>query len=243
MSRTIVVTGAASGIGKEITLRAVAAGDHVIAVDRNADRLGELPKEGITTVEADLLTAVGIDAVIAAVDTAGSIDVLINNAGIMDGFTPVGDLSDDLWDRVMGINLTAPMRLMRAFIPQMVKAGGGAVVNIASLAAITGAAAGAAYTASKHGLVGLTKNAASLYAADGVRVNAICPAGVATNIAEGGAVPAVDWAWERIQSFMGRPTRMAEAGDIAVTALHLASPEAINLNGAIIASDGGWSAA
>lgn len=243
MARIMVVTGAASGIGEAITLAASEQAAHVLAVDRNAERLAQLPTENVTAVEADLLTAEGIAAVVSAVDAAGGIDVLINNAGIMDGFTPVSETSDDLWSRVIGINLTAPMQLMRAFIPKMADAGGGAVINIASSASLVGGAAGAAYTASKHGVIGLTRNAAVMYAVDGVRVNAICPGGVSTNIAEAGAVPAVDWAWERLQGAMGRPTRMANAQDIAATVLHLAAPEAINLNGSVIASDGGWTAA
>lgn len=241
---TMVVTGAASGIGRAITEGAVADGAHVVAVDRDGDRLRELAATSstrITPVTADLLTTEGIAAIIAAVP--GRCDVLVNNAGIMDGFTPVGELSDELWDAVIGVNLTAPMKLMRAFIPRMVEAGGGAVVNISSLAGLTGGAAGAAYTASKHGFNGLTRNAAALYAADGVRVNAICPGGVATNIADGGGTPATPWAWERISAWLTRPTRLAQPEDIAALALHLASPAAVNLNGAIIASDGGWTAA
>lgn len=245
-NQVMVVTGAASGIGRSIALRANEEGAHVVAVDLNAQRLAELQdavtvKEKLTPVAADLLKQEGIDAVIAAVPD--KIDVLINNAGIMDGFTPVSDLADDMWDAVIGVNLTAPMKLMRAFVPRMVEAQSGAIVNISSLAGTTGGAAGAAYTASKHGVIGLTRNTAALYAADGIRVNAVCPGGVATNIAEGGAVPAVAWAWERIEKFMGRPTRMADPQDVASNALYLASAEAVNLNGVILASDGGWTAA
>lgn len=244
-NKVMVVTGAASGIGRAIALQALTESAKVIAVDLNAQRLDELkqaaPQTGeLVTVEANLAADEGIEKVVAA--AGDQVDVLVNNAGIMDGFTPVGDVDDKLWDSVIAVNLTAPMKLMRAFIPKMVAAKSGAVVNVSSLAGTTGGAAGAAYTASKHGVIGLTRNAAALYAADGLRVNAVCPAGVATNIAEGGAVPAVEWAWERLQAFMGRPTRMADAQDLASNVLYLASDEAVNLNGAILASDGGWTA-
>lgn len=245
-NQVMVVTGAASGIGRSIALRAVEEGAHVVAVDLNAARLAELQRdvtdqENLTTVEANLLEPAGIEAVVAAVP--GSINALINNAGIMDGFTPVGDVGDDMWNAVIGVNLTAPMKLMRAFIPRMVEAKAGVIINVSSLAGTTGGAAGAAYTASKHGVIGLTRNTAALYAADGIRVNAVCPGGVATNIAEGGAVPAIPWAWERIEKFMGRPTRMANPEDLAADVLYLASADAVNLNGVILASDGGWTAA
>lgn len=243
-NQVLVITGAASGIGKAMTYDAVAAGGRVIAVDMHAERLAEVAATStqIVPVQADLTDASGIDAVAAAVATERRVDALINNAGIMDGFVPVTEVDNDLWDRVIAVNLTAPMMLMRALMPTMIAAGAGSVVNISSLAGLVGSAAGAAYTSSKHGLIGLTKHAAVMYAADGIRVNAICPGGVATNIAEGGAVPAVPWAWQRMQPMMNRPTRMAEPGDVGSLALYLASPAGINVNGAVISSDGGWSA-
>jgi NAD(P)-dependent dehydrogenase (short-subunit alcohol dehydrogenase family) len=96
----------------------------------------------------------------------------------------VGELSDDIWRRVLSINLDGPMFASRKAIPHMIAQGSGSIINTASTAGISGAAAGAAYTASKHALVGLTRNTAWMYASKGIRCNAICPGGTATNIAE-----------------------------------------------------------
>lgn len=151
--QVLVITGAASGIGRSMTLDAIAAGGRVIAVDMHAERLSEVAatSSNIIPVLADLTDGAGIGAVATAVNAEGRIDALINNAGIMDGFTPVTEVSDELWDRVIAVNLNAPMKLMRALMPAMVAAGTGSVVNISSLAGLVGSAAGAAYTASKHG--------------------------------------------------------------------------------------------
>ena len=102
----------------------------------------------------------------------------------MDYMQGVGELSDDIWRRVLSINLDGPMFACRKAIPHMIAQGSGSIINIASTAGISGAAAGAAYTASKDALVGLTRNTAWMYARKGIRCNAICPGGTATNIAE-----------------------------------------------------------
>ena len=173
----------------------------------------------------------------------GGADVLVNNAGIMDWFLAAGDVDDTTWERVFAVNVTAPMRLMRAVLPGMLEKGRGAIVNISSVAGVSGGAAGIAYTASKHALVGMTRNTAFFYGPQGVRTNAVCPGGVETNIAEGGAQPRTPWSFERLQSGFGRAQRTAQPDEIATLVAWLASDEAANVNGAIIPSDGGWTAA
>lgn len=124
-----------------------------------------------------------VDEVVStAVETLGGLDVLVNNAGIMDSMSAAADVSDSEWERVIRINLTAPFLLTRAAIPHMLAAGKGAIVNTASEASLRGSAAGAAYTASKHGIAGLTKSTAVMYRGQGIRTNAIAPGGTATNI-------------------------------------------------------------
>ena len=171
--------------------RFAAEGASVVAGDWNAERLDAavagIGRAGGTIVGAqgdiaDQATAEGL--VDLAVSTYGRLDVLVNNAGVMDYMQGVGEVADDIWRRVLGINLDGPMFTMRRAVPTMVEQGGGAIVNIASTAGIHGGAAGAAYTASKHALVGLTRNTAWMYATAGVRCNAICPGATATNIAE-----------------------------------------------------------
>src|SRR5204863_1985093 len=130
--------------------------------------------------------------------------------------------SDDVWRRVLGINLDGPMFTSRRAIPQMVSQGGGSIINIASTAGISGAAAGAAYTASKHALVGLTRNTAWMYAQQSVRCNAICPGGTKTNIAETMPVERLDPAGAaRAQTYAGLIPATLDPEDIAALALFL----------------------
>lgn len=174
---TVVVTGAGSGIGKATATRLLAEGARVIASDLDADRLAALVAESgdapLLTIEGD----VSDDAVIASIVEAGEgrITGLVNNAGIMDSFVPTAEIDDALWERVMRINVTAPMKLMRAVLPAMVEAGHGRIVNVASEASIRAGASGTPYATSKHAVVGLTKSTALFYGPAGVRVNAVAP--------------------------------------------------------------------
>jgi short chain dehydrogenase len=108
-------------------------------------------------------------------------------AGIVDRLLPVGELTDEVWERVLAVNLTGPMLAMRAAIPAMLRAGGGVIVNVSSIGGLFGARGGAAYAASRHGLIGLTKNVAATYGRDGIRAIAVCPGAVDTGISLGGA--------------------------------------------------------
>nr|MDT0658417.1 SDR family oxidoreductase [Micromonospora sp. DSM 115978] len=243
--RVALVTGAGSGIGRAVALRLAAEGAMVIGCDLDADGLDETGKllaaAGLhgDLVQADVTVPDDVDRLIAALPN-GRVDLLANVAGVMDFFLPVTELDDATWDRVLAVNLTGPMRLSRAVLPLMRKSGTGAIVNVASIGGLTGSVAGSAYVASKHGLIGLTRSTAYLYAADGIRTNAVCPGGVETNIGRT-ARPKVDWAYERLsKSFTGRPTRMAEPDEIATLIAWLGSDEAVNVNGAIVTSDGGW---
>jgi NAD(P)-dependent dehydrogenase (short-subunit alcohol dehydrogenase family) len=179
-----------------------------------------------------------------AITRHGRIDVLVNNAGVMDYMQGIGELSDDIWRRVLGVNLDGPMFTMRRAVPRMVEQGGGAIVNIASTAGIEGGAAGAAYTASKHALVGLTRNTAWMYATRGVRCNAICPGATRTNIGETMPADRMDPAGAaRTRAYAALIPAVLGPEDHAALALFLASDEARHINGAIIPADAGWTAA
>ena len=175
--QTVIVTGAGSGIGRATASRVAREGGRVIAVDVSQERLDEFVAEhagaDIVALTADITDDAGIARIIEA--AGDTIDALANIAGIMDDMTPVGDLSDAVWERVMRVNVTGTMKLMRAVIPAMLAQGGGSIVNTASEAALRGSAAGAAYTASKHAVVGLTKSSAFMYGPSGIRVNAVAP--------------------------------------------------------------------
>ena len=241
VGKTVIVTGAASGIGKATASRIAREGGRVIASDIAAEKLdafkAELPDADIITVAGDLTTQDAIDAVI---DAAGdTIDGLANVAGINDDFSPAGETTDAVWDRVIAINLTAPFKLMRAVLPLMAKAGSGAVLNVASEAGLRGNASGNAYTASKHGILGVTKSAAFMYGPEGIRVNSVAPGGVATgipmppNMSEAGSA--------RLAPFQQAIPSLATAEHLAASITFLLSDDAVNINGAIVTSDGGWS--
>ncbi|GGQ33748.1 SDR family NAD(P)-dependent oxidoreductase [Streptomyces mutabilis] len=245
--RSVIVTGAGSGIGRAAALAFAAQGDRVVVADLNADGadaiVTEIEQAGGTavTVTGDLGEQDVVDRVTAtAVERFGGVDVLVNNAGIMDSMSAPADVSDAEWNRVLRVNLTAPFMLTRAVLPHMLAAGRGVIVNTASEAALRGSAAGAAYTASKHGVVGLTKSLAVMYRKNGIRTNAICPGGTATAI----AVEADRTAHgpTAIGPHFVNLGRVSQPEEQAAAILFLASDAANNINGAILPVDDGWSA-
>lgn len=244
--RAVVVTGAGSGIGLATAIRFAQEGGRVIGCDVSEERaVGasaaiEAAGGRAEVLVADISTQEACDLLIGrAMEVIGRIDVLANVAGIMDAFLPAGAVDDGTWRRVMAVNLDGPMMLTRAVLPGMVERRSGSIVNVASDGGIKGGTAGAAYTASKHGLVGLTRSVAWYYAQDGIRCNAVCPGGVQTNIE---AVPREKEHIERLAPIHGAGRRFAQPDEIATLISWLASDEAVNVNGAIIPSDGGWSA-
>ena len=241
--RTVVVTGAGSGIGKATAVRLVAEGAVVVANDVVAGRLDELVGEvrpgAVRPVAGDVCEAATIDAILAAAQ--GSLDGVANVAGIMDSFQPAGEVDDATWDRVMRVNVTGPLRLIRATLPLLLASGHGAIVNVVSEAALRGSAAGVAYTTSKHALVGVTRSTAYMYGPQGLRTNAVAPGPVATNIqASIGSELGAGRVFPLLQS-LGLATAQPEQLAAAIT--WLLSDDSANVNGAILPSDGGWSVA
>ena len=159
----------------------------------------------------------------------------------MDRLLPVGELTDEVWERVLAVNLTGPMLAMRAAIPAMLEAGGGVIVNVSSVGGLFGARGGAAYAASKHGLIGLTKNVAATYGRDGIRAIAVCPGAVDTGISLGGDPSPKGFA--ALNTTLPANPRAAAALEIANLILFLVSDDGSFVNGAAIVADGGWTAA
>jgi len=240
---TAIVTGAGSGIGRATAQRIAAEGGRVIVSDLFEDRAEETVSLIRTAggsadwIAGDITDQSHVDALVAACD--GRVDVLVNNAGIMDKFLPVGELDDATWARVMGVNVTAPMRTTRAVVPLMMGHGSGAIVNVASEAALRASAAGTAYTTSKHAVVGLTKSTAVLYRAAGIRCNAVLPGAVATNIE---APFASQFAASVLGPLMQVIPGVAQPEELAAAICWLASADSSNVTGALLACDGGWSA-
>lgn len=241
-NKTVIVTGAGSGIGRATALRVAAEGGRTIAADISRERLDELvashPRLDITPIDGDISN----DETIARILTAAGerVDALANVAGIMDDFQPIHEVEDELWDRVFAINVIAMMRLTRAVVPLMLSAGTGSVLNVASGAGLGGSAAGVAYTASKHAVIGLTKNSAVIYGPKGLRFNVVTPGFTTTNIRG-------DWkseiAAERLGPLMAAMVPPAVGPEeVAASITFLLSDDGVNVNGAILASDGGWSA-
>jgi NAD(P)-dependent dehydrogenase (short-subunit alcohol dehydrogenase family) len=233
--KTVVVTGAASGLGRTMVTAFADEGARVVAVDLNEGGLRELyqGRDDVTTCRADITVSADADAIIEA--SGAAIDVLCNNAGILDGLKWVDEVSEEDWSRVIAVNLTGAFLLTRRVVPLMVDHGGGSIVNTASVAGLRGARAGAAYTASKFGLVGLTYNVAATFGPSGVRCNAICPGGMITEMASHGLTERGAYLTRRDKH---KPSP-AEPEKVAAVALFLASDDAAHVNGAALPVDGG----
>jgi NAD(P)-dependent dehydrogenase (short-subunit alcohol dehydrogenase family) len=238
--KTVIVTGAGSGIGKATASRLAREGARLIAVDISTDRLAEfqasVPGADVTVVIGDITKQADVDAVVAA--AGETIDGLANVAGIMDNMTPLHEVSDEVWSRVMAVNVDGLFRLSRAVLAKMVEAKSGAIVNITSEAGLRGSAAGLAYTTSKHAVVGITRSAAFTYARLGIRVNAVAPGPVATNIQASFDSPLGQ---ERIGGLLANIPPVAMPDQLAASITFLLSDDATNLTGVILPSDGGWS--
>ncbi|WP_317897660.1 SDR family oxidoreductase [Aurantibacillus circumpalustris] len=246
-NKTALVTGAASGMGKAIAQLFAKEGANVIVADLHQNEIDEV----VNTITIDGGKALGVLCDVsnekdikkmfnAAVAHFKTVDVLINNAGIMDDFMPIDQVSNDLWNRIMAVNVNGPMYACRFAVPIMLKQESGVIVNIASVGGLYGARAGVAYTASKHAVVGLTKNIGFMYAQKGIRCNAIAPGGVNTNI--GKNMNPNPFGMERGMAGVATMPRMGEADEIAKTALFLASADSSFVNGTVLTADGGWTA-
>ncbi|MCM3782261.1 glucose 1-dehydrogenase [Neobacillus mesonae] len=247
--KVAIVTGAGSGMGKAIAMLYAQEGAKIIVADINRDSVDAVVSE----IKANGGEAIGevvnvakkedIEKMIhAATSTYGSLDILVNNAGVMDNFTPVGDVSDELWDRLLDINLKGPFMACRAAVNIMKEQqNGGVIVNNASVGGLFGTRGGAAYIASKHGLVGLTKNIASTYGREGgnIRANCIAPGGVKTNIQSTITAPHPLGSAALSDAGSGK---LADPMEIARVALFLGSDDSSFVNGDIIKADGGWTA-
>lgn len=246
--KTIVVTGASSGMGRAIALDLAKEGATVVAVARRRERLEELAEDArgaagkILPYPGDISQKETNEQMIDfALERTGKLDVLINNAGIMDEFLPLGEMDDDEWNKVLAINLTGPMYAMRKAVTVMLEQPqGGQIINVASIGGLRGCRAGAAYTASKHALLGLTKNTAFMYADSNIRCNAVCPGGVDTEVGVNMQHPS-QRGMARVMAGLDTSLRSGTVEEISALVLFLASDAAPFINGAELVIDGGVS--
>lgn len=246
--KVAIVTGAASGMGKAIAEGYAVEGAKVVVSDMNLEAATAVA-EGIKAaggeaiaIQTNVTSEEDVKRLFDETKTAfGKLDILVNNAGIMDGMEPVGDISDERWERVFAVNTVAVMRTMRLAIPIFLEQGHGTFVNNISAGGLYGARAGAAYTASKHAVVGLTKNTAFMYADKNIRCNGFAPGAVATNI--GSTMTNINELGASRQALgMAINPRVGQPEEIAKLAIFLGSDEASFVNGQVIAIDAGWSA-
>ncbi|KAI9706749.1 MAG: hypothetical protein M1820_004719 [Bogoriella megaspora] len=259
--KTCIVTGAAGGLGKKIAETLLEARGNVVIVgtlidcffglkDINNDRLEEASKElstqgSVLAIQADITSSDSIQKLFdEAISKFGRVDALVNNAGIMDHFEPAGDTPQELWDRVLAVNLTAPFMLTKAAINHLLSRENpkGAIVNVGSIGGTQGGRAGVSYTVSKHGLIGLTKNTAAVYGKKGIRCNAILPGAMQTNIGDSvGQNPHQEGLEISRKTFAVEPG-LCDLQDVANLCVYLASDDAIIANGACVPADLGWAA-
>lgn len=247
-NKSVVVTGASSGMGRSMVELFVKEGASVVAVARREARLQELKeslKDAPGKIEifvADVSRRENNEAMIDfAVEKFGKLDVLVNNAGIMDDMGPIGDLKDEKYEQVMAVNVYGPMCAMRRAVTVFQAQGtGGSIINVASMGAKK-TIAGAAYCASKAALTALSQNTAFMYAPQKIRCNVIAPGAIRTEIAGSIGIPNMAGR-ERINCVMAANPGLGEGMDVAYAALYFACDDSAFINGTFLPVDGGWSA-
>lgn len=247
--KVIIVTGAGSGMGEAIAKIFAENKSKVVVADLNSEAVARVTME----IEDKGLQALGVIANVAikedldtlvwqAIHHFGTVDVLINNAGILDSFMTVDELNLDLWQRVMDVNVKGPTMLSQLVIKhwlEMKKPG--VIINTASVGGMFGARGGVSYVTSKHAIIGLTKNIASVYRTDNIRAVAVAPGDIKTNIGNTLKNPNQKGLNALMQYVATGPS--GEAKDVANVIAFLASDEAHFVNGTVVTVDGGWTGA
>lgn len=244
--KVALVTGAGSGIGRAVAIDFAQKGASVVVADVNLDQ-GNKTVDQIEDahgkaffVLADVSKPKDVKyAITQTLEIYGRLDFACNNAGIEGVSAPIAEMRDADWQRVIDVNLTGVFLCMKVEIPAMLKTGGGAIVNMASILGQVGFANAAAYTAAKHGILGLTKVAALEYSAQGIRVNAVCPAFIATPMLERAGITS-DENVRKAMEAMHPIGRLGESEEVAKVVTWLCSPDASFIAGESLLVDGAY---
>ncbi|MDX2378003.1 glucose 1-dehydrogenase [Microbacterium sp. LRZ72] len=240
-----VVTGAGSGMGRAISARFAVEGATVAALDVNSEAAQET---------ADIIESHGGQAISVRVDVSDAasvtraaqlvtsrferVDILANNAGVLDSYAPLLETSEELWDHVLNVDLKSLFLVTKALLPTMIDRGGGVVVNTSSIAGFVAGGGGIAYTSAKHGVIGFTKQLTADYGRKGIRANAICPGAVETEMTQSLFESGDAAVMESVRAVPAG--RYAQPEEIANLALFLANDESAFVHGAAYLIDGGW---
>jgi 3-oxoacyl-[acyl-carrier protein] reductase len=244
--KVALITGAASGIGRAMAVEMAGRGARIAACDLDGDGIEEtirLAREAgapqAVALRADVAGNAEVErAVGEALDALGRIDVLCSNAGILDAYASALDATEELWDRVMDVNVKATWLLSRAVLPGMLERGAGCIIVTASVAGMVAGGGGVAYTTSKHAVIGLMRQIAIENAAKGVQVNAICPGVIQTGMTQ----PLFDDPHSKVYEFIPQiPSgTWGQPQEIAKVAALIASGDVPFMHGATVVVDGGW---
>lgn len=247
-NKVAIITGGGAGIGKQIAQNYADEGAKVVIADFDEKSLRstveELSSSGyiVHGVPVDVSSSDDVKKMVEeTLEKFDRVDILVNNAGVGDNMQAAANVTDEVWDRVMKINVSGVMYAMREVIPHFVENDGGTIVNVASITGLTGGRGGLAYTAAKHAVVGMTKNVASHYGPHNIRCNALAPASVQTNFSA--TMKNVDeFGMTAATKGVSLMPRAGTKSEIANIALFLAADDSSYVNGVVIAADAGWSA-
>jgi len=243
--KVAIVTGAASGIGEATALRVASEDASVVIADVDTkggeDTVTQIEDSGgeAVFIETDVTDGESVERTINKTEEHyGRLDIAHNNAGLTSEIDPIASADLDEWHQMLEVNLTGVVQMMKHEIPLMLESGGGSIVNTGSTAALGGGNSPLPYTASKHGVLGITRVAATQYATDGIRVNAICPTTVDTPLLEGISEEMIEQFSEHIPM-----ERICQPEEVAAAVTWLSSEEASFMTGQPLVLDGGRFAA
>lgn len=247
-NKVAIVTGASSGIGREVALAYAREGAKVIAVARRVEKLKELVEESrdfpgeIYAIAADVSSEEDIENMVdETMEEYGRVDILVNNAGILDSYKSPVAITDEIWEKMFQVNVDSVMRTSRRILPIMREQKSGVILNTASVGGLFGMRGGLAYVATKHAVVGMTKHIGYTYAQEGIRAVAVAPGTVKTDIGKTVKDPDMETLGKLMKGFESFPLETTPE-ELAETYVFLASDDASFINATTITVDGGWTA-